>query len=167
MGIGYPAWIGDQWLVGGASNCGGRSLRQHFSDSELNELSRQIDPCRPLGLGYYPLPGVGERCPYSDPGMQPRMQPRPADRATFQQANHEGIADVEAEGSARLAELGAGYPARVFSSGGGAINESWRKIRERRLRLPVLRAAQTEAAYGAALIARRAIRRRSATQLAE
>jgi sugar (pentulose or hexulose) kinase len=163
----YSHRIGDQWLVGGASNCGGRSLRQHFTDRELHELSRQIDPCRPLGLHYYPLPGVGERFPRNDPGMQPRMQPRPADRATFLQAILEGIADVEAEGYARLAELGAGYPERVFSSGGGAINENWRKIRERRLGLPVLRAAQTEAAYGAALLARHAIRRRSATQLAE
>jgi len=163
----YSHRIGDQWLVGGASNCGGRALRQHFTDRELNELSQQIDPCTPLGLRYYPLPGVGERFPHNDPSMQPRMQPRPADRAIFLQAILEGIADVEAEGYARLAELGAGHPQQVFSSGGGAVNDSWRKIRERRLGLPVLRAAQTEAAYGAALLARGATRRRSATQFTE
>jgi sugar (pentulose or hexulose) kinase len=163
----YSHRIGNHWLAGGASNCGGRVLRQHFNERELAELSRQIDPRRPLDLHYYPLPGVGERFPHNDPGMQPRMQPRPADRAMFLQAILEGIADVEAEGYARLAEFGAGYPQRVYSSGGGAINEGWRRIRERSLRLPVLLAAQTEAAYGAALLARAAIRRRSAAQFTQ
>lgn len=41
----------------------------------------------------------------------------------------------------------------VFTAGGGAKNEKWTKIRERVLGLPVRRAAQTEAAYGAALLA--------------
>lgn len=153
----YSHRIGDHWLAGGASNAGGRVLLQHFSDQELVELSRRIDPSRRLGLGYYPLPGVGERFPVNDPLMQPRMQPRPAERSAFLQAIFEGLADVEALGYERLAQLGAPYPTRVFSSGGGAVNEVWREIRERRLGVPVLRAAQTEAAYGAALLARAAV----------
>lgn len=149
----YSHRIGDHWLAGGASNAGGRVLRQHFSDAELVALSRHIDPSRPLGLGYYPLPGVGERFPYSDPQMSPRMHPVPADRGRFLQAILEGLADIEAQGYARLAQLGAPYPTRVYSAGGGAVNEAWRQIRERRLGVPVCRAVQTEAAYGVALLA--------------
>lgn len=41
----------------------------------------------------------------------------------------------------------------MFTAGGGSKNEKWTKIRERVLGLPVSRASQTEAAYGAALLA--------------
>jgi sugar (pentulose or hexulose) kinase len=153
----YSHRFGDGWLTGGASNSGGAVLRQFFSDTEIAELSRKIDPDRPLGLAYYPLPGVGERFPRSDPEMQPRMQPRPDERHEFLQAILEGIADIEAEGYARLAELGAPMPVRIFTSGGGAVNEAWRQIRERRLGIPVLRADQTEAAFGSALLALKAM----------
>jgi sugar (pentulose or hexulose) kinase len=163
----YSHRIGHRWLAGGASNTGGRVLRQHFDDRELTDLSRQIDPDSSSGLDYYPLPAIGERFPHNAPDMQPRMQPRPADRTLFLHAMLEGIANIEAEGYARLAELGAGYPQRVYSSGGGAANETWRRIRERRLGIPVLRADHTEAAYGAALLARAAVLKRSATQLVE
>ena len=159
----YSHRIGDNWLVGGASNSGGAVLRQFFNDIELVELSLQIDPARPTGLGYYPLPSTGERFPYNDPAMQARMQPRPHTRRIFLQALLEGIADIEAEGYTRLAELGAPFPHRVFTSGGGAINDTWRQIRERRLGIPVLRATQTEAAFGTALLARTAARELSGT----
>lgn len=52
-----------------------------------------------------------------------------------------------------LNELGATQVEEVFTAGGGAKNEKWIKIRERVLGLPVRRANQTEAAYGAALLA--------------
>ena len=168
----YSHRFGDGWLAGGASNSGGAVLRQFFNDTDIERLSRQIDPGRPLGLDYYPLPGVGERFPRSDPEMRARMEPRPDERHEFLQAIFEGIADIEAEGYARLVELGAPAPKRVFTSGGGAVNETWRQIRERRLGIPVLRAKQTEAAFGSALLALKAITARqprphSTTKLAE
>ncbi len=150
----YSHRIGDQWLIGGASNSGGAVLRQYFSDARLAELSARLHPDRPLGLDYYPLPGPGERFPRCDPDLAPRIAPRPADDADFLQALLEGIAEIEAEGYARLAALGAPHPRRVLTAGGGAVNEAWRQIRERRLGVPVSRAAHTEAAYGAALVAR-------------
>jgi sugar (pentulose or hexulose) kinase len=154
----YSHRIGDYWLTGGASNSGGGVLRQYFSDSELEELSRQIDPGRPLDLHYYPLIVAGERFPESDPDKQPCLQPRPQARHQFLQAMLEGIADIEAAGYTRLAELGAPFPQRVFSAGGGASNAAWRAIRERKLGVPVQTARHTESAYGAALIARGAFR---------
>lgn len=52
-----------------------------------------------------------------------------------------------------LKELGATPVEEVFTAGGGSKNEKWIKIRERVLGLPVHKALQTEAAYGAALLA--------------
>lgn len=49
--------------------------------------------------------------------------------------------------------MGATQVDEVFTAGGGAKNEKWTKIRERVLGLLVSRAIQTEAAYGAALLA--------------
>jgi sugar (pentulose or hexulose) kinase len=42
---------------------------------------------------------------------------------------------------------------RVISIGGGAKNEAWTQIRHRALGVPVTVAGQTEACYGAALLA--------------
>ena len=149
----YSHRIGDRWLIGGASNSGGAVLKQFFSDDELGELSAAIDPSIPSGLDYYPLPSTGERFPHNDPEMAPRLTPPAPDRKAFLHGLLESIANIEAEGYRRLAELGAPYPRRVFSSGGGAVNETWRQIRERVLGMSVINAERTEAAYGAAMLA--------------
>ena len=64
-------------VAGGASNTGGTVLRQHFTNDELAELSKSIDPAAPSGLDYYPLAKPGERFPVYDPKMTPRLEPRP------------------------------------------------------------------------------------------
>jgi sugar (pentulose or hexulose) kinase len=71
----------------------------------------------------------------------------------------EGIARIEAEGYARLAELGAPRPRRIASIGGGAANPVWTAMRQRVLGVPVTAAEHQDAAYGAALIALRRRRR--------
>ncbi len=150
----YSHWFGELWLAGGASNAGGRVLRQHFADDELEALSSRIDPETDSGLDYYPLPSPGERFPYNDPAMPPRLDPRPTDRQRFLQGLLEGLAKVEALGYARLQELGATPLKSVASSGGGARNPVYTRLRARRLGVPVSLAAQQEAAYGAACLAR-------------
>lgn len=149
----YSHWFGRQWLTGGASNAGGGVLRQHFSDNELLELSRLIDPARETGLHYYPLPGRGERFPIRDPDLAPRLEPRPDNRVAFLQAMLEGLADIEALGYARLRELGATPLLSVVTAGGGAGNPAWTRLREKRLGAPVTQAAEQEACYGAARLA--------------
>ena len=65
---------------------------------------------------------------------------------------------MEAAGYARLAALGAPYPARVLTAGGGAANPVWAAMRARVLGVgDVGPAAQGEAAYGAALLARASV----------
>ncbi|KAK9677811.1 hypothetical protein RND81_11G169200 [Saponaria officinalis] len=149
----YSHRLDDKWLVGGASNTGGAALRQLFTDEQLQELSKQINPAVPSSLDYYPLPNVGERFPVADPNMMPRLHPQPDSDSEFLHGVLESIARIEAKGYSLLKDLGATEVDEVFTAGGGAKNEQWTEIRARVLDLPVSRAAQTEAAYGAALLA--------------
>jgi len=151
----YSHRYGDLWLAGGASNAGGAVLRHFFSDAQLSELSRDIDPTADSPLDYYPLPGLGERFPVNDPQMQPRLEPRPTDDAEFLHGLLQGLSRIEAEGYARLAELGATPLHSVATAGGGADNPAWTRMRSRLLKVPVSAAHHTEAAHGAALLARR------------
>ncbi|XP_043710971.1 D-ribulose kinase isoform X1 [Telopea speciosissima] len=157
----YSHRLDDKWLVGGASNTGGAVLRQIFTDKQLEELSKQIDPSEPSPLDYYPLPAVGERFPVADPIMVPRLDPRPESDVEYLHGILESIARIEAQAYGLLKDLGATQVEEVFTAGGGARNEKWTKIRERVLGLPVSKAIQTEAAYGAALLAMRGARQMS------
>ncbi|WP_298233813.1 FGGY-family carbohydrate kinase [uncultured Azohydromonas sp.] len=153
----YSHRLGDQWLVGGASNSGGAALLKHFNAERMAQLTPRLRPEFPTGLCYYPLPVPGERFPVNDPALAPRESPRPADDALFFQGLLEGIAAVEALGYQRMAELGAPTPSRVLTVGGGARNAAWTALRRRCLGVPVERASQEEAAYGTALLALRAM----------
>ena len=149
----YSHRYGDLWLAGGASNAGCGVLRQFFNDAQLAELSQRIDPAADSPLDYYPLPRTGERFPINDPTLAPRLAPRPADDAQFLRGLLQSIGRIEAAGYARLAELGASSLKSVTTTGGGAKNHVWRKMRERLLDVPVATAQRTEAAFGAALLA--------------
>lgn len=149
----YSHRFGEGYLVGGASNSGGAALLAQLSAQKIDALSARLDPERDSGLDYYPLPAPGERFPVCDPDLAPRVTPRPADDAVFLQGLLEGIAAIEARAYARLAELGAPAIRRVLTVGGGARNAAWTRIRARRLGMPVAEAAETEAAYGTALLA--------------
>jgi len=149
----YSHRLGDRWLAGGASNTGGAALLAHFSAAELEAMTPKLKPAQPTGLDYYPLPKPGERFPIADPNLAPRVTPRPADDVTFFQGLLEGVAAVEAMAYRRLGELGAPALRRVISIGGGAKNAAWSEIRHRLLGVPVTVAEQTEASYGAALLA--------------
>jgi len=150
----YSHWFGDRWLAGGASNSGGVMLRQFFDDRQLAALSERIDPAIASPLDYVPLPKPGERFPLNDPQLSPRLTPRPAEDTEFLHGLLESLARIEARGYGLLAELGASPLRRVDTAGGGARNPAWTRIRQRLLGVPVARAIHTEAAYGAALLAR-------------
>jgi sugar (pentulose or hexulose) kinase len=152
----YSHRYGDLWLAGGASNAGGGVLRQYFSDEQLIKLSHQIDTDSDSPLDYYPLPRPGERFPCNAPNLAPRLAPRPDDDVEFLHGILQSLSRIEADGYALLAKLGATPLKSVSTSGGGAKNTAWKKIRQRLLRVPVTTAQHREAAYGAALLARHA-----------
>ena len=153
----------EAWLVGGASNSGCAVLRaQDFSNEELVELSRKLDPNKDSPLQYYPLTQKGERFPVADSKKEPILEPVPDTRGEFLQGILQGISDVERDGFRALGELGASpsTPHQVWTCGGGSRNDVWSQMRQRRLRqafgndqVSVARADNVEASYGAAILA--------------
>ena len=146
----YSHRLGERWLVGGASNTGGKVIESLFPGADLAALTARLRPDRPTGLDFYPLARPGERFPINDPALAPRLAPRPADDAEFFQAVLEGIAAIEALAYRRLAELGAPALASVRSVGGGAGNETWARMRQARLGVPFEPALSQEACVGTA-----------------
>ena len=153
----YSHRLGDLWLVGGASNAGCAVLReQAFDAGELESLSSAIDPSVPPPYtDYYPLSSstVGERFPRPDPNAVGVLSPVPPERRDFLHCILHGLAVVEKQGYDALAELGASPLRRVLTSGGGAQNPQWTRLRQKMLSVPTSRAANIEAAYGAAMLA--------------
>ncbi|MDP4822761.1 MAG: FGGY-family carbohydrate kinase [Aestuariivirgaceae bacterium] len=149
----YSHRIGKMWLAGGASNTGGGALRALFSDDEIKTYSEMLKPDEPTGLDYYPLAQPGERFPVNDPGLAPRLSPRPQSGNMFFQGVLESIATIEALGYARLAELGASKLASIRSLGGGAANRGWTQIRLARLGVPEADVLDDQAALGTARLA--------------
>jgi sugar (pentulose or hexulose) kinase len=150
----YSHRFGDRWLAGGASNSGGAVLRKYFDDAMLVSLSQQIDPTKNSGLDYYPLLNRGERFPIYDPELAPRLSPRPSDDAQFLHGLLEGIARIEARGYDLLVELGATPVREILTAGGGAKNAVWSRMRERLTGVRVSTQTRSEAAYGAAYLAK-------------
>lgn len=150
----YSHRFGDLWLVGGASNVGGAVLRNFFNDAELRSLSCQIDTNYESPLNYYPLLKPGERFPINDPYLAPCIEPKPVNSVDFLHGLLESMARIESQGYQLLQKLGATPLNGVYTTGGGAENPAWTKIRGRHLQVPMLPATQIAAAYGAALLAR-------------
>ena len=149
----YSHRLGQQWLVGGASNTGGAVLSHYFSRAELGALSRQIQTQQPSGLDYYPLLTSGERFPINDPTLVPRLTPRPSDPTHFLHGMLESMARIEALGYGKLTALGGGTIRRVYTAGGGCQNLAWQRLRSQALGIQLVPSLHTEAAYGTARLA--------------
>jgi sugar (pentulose or hexulose) kinase len=129
-------------------------LREVFSQAELDEMASWLQPDKLTGLDYYPLPAQGERFPHCDPGLAPRLEPRPSDPVRFFQGILEGIAAIERQGYEQLRALGAPRPVNVRTVGGGARNPAWTRIRQRLLGVEVTAPAHADPARGTAELAR-------------
>jgi sugar (pentulose or hexulose) kinase len=152
----YSHRLEDNWLVGGASNAGCRVLREFaFSDEELEELSAGLPVDARNAKGVYPLVSKGERFPYNDPNKEPVLPPRDGDRASVLEDLLVGIADVERLGYLALKERGASPLKAVATAGGGGRNAQWAALRSNMLGVDVVRAANSDAAFGAAVLALR------------
>jgi sugar (pentulose or hexulose) kinase len=120
----------------------------------MAQMQSHLNPENSTGLDYYPLPNIGERFPINDPELKPRLTPRPDHDVVFFQGILEALAHIEMDGYKKLEQCGAPYPSTVRTSGGGAKNKIWSTMREQQLKIPVIPSTQTEAAFGAALLAR-------------
>ena len=144
--------VNKEWICGGASNAGCGILSKFFSNSEIEDLSKQINPSKETNLNYLPLNFRGERFPVNDPLLKPILEPRPVSDALFLHAIFEGLANVELNGWKKIKELTGSYPKKIISIGGGAKNPQWRSIRQNKLKIPIISCNKTTS-YGSALIA--------------
>ena len=170
----------EAWLVGGASNVGCAVFRAlDFTDEELKNRSKDIDPNTDseayLRYKYYPLlPNkVGERFPFADANKKAILEPLPNVeddknydvRTAYLKGLFQSIStEVERKGYEVLRDLGASppFPTRIMTAGGGSKNDVWTSLRQRIMnegadsnveKVEVGKAEQSEASYGAALLA--------------
>jgi len=143
----------NKYLVGGSSNSGGAVLKHFFSTKQMSKMSKLIDIKKSTNLNYYPLLKNGERFPVNDPHYPAKLSPRPEHDTEFFQALLEGITEIEYLCYQRLQQLGCPTVTKIYSMGGGSQNNSWTQMRQSRLQVPIHIPINTEAAYGAALLA--------------
>ncbi len=144
--------VNGHWICGGASNAGCGILSQLFSNSEIKELSRQINPSKNTSLNLLPLNSKGERFPVNNANLEPILYPRPVSDSLYLHALFEGLAKIELKGWEKLAELTGSLPKKIITIGGGSKNPQWRKIREKIINIPIVSCKKTTS-FGTALLA--------------
>ena len=123
-----------------------------FSDLEIKELSRQINPSKKTSLNLLPLNSKGERFPVNNPFLEPILSPRPVSDSLYLHALFEGLARIELKGWEKLYQLTGSLPKRIVTTGGGSKNPQWRAIRERIINIPIISCKKTTS-FGTALLA--------------
>ncbi len=144
--------VNGNWICGGASNAGCGILSKFFSDLEIKELSRQINPSKNTSLNLLPLNCKGERFPINNSNLEPILGPRPVSDSLYLHALFEGLANIELKGWEKLRELTGSLPKQIITIGGGSKNPQWRKIREKIINIPIVSCYKTTS-FGTALLA--------------
>jgi len=144
--------VNDVWICGGASNAGCGILSKFFSDLEIKELSRQINPSKNTSLDLLPLNSKGERFPVNNSNLEPILGPRPVSDSLYLHALFEGLAKIELKGWEELSKLTGSLPKKIITIGGGSKNPQWRKIREKIINIPIVSCNQSTS-FGTALLA--------------
>ncbi len=144
--------VSGNWICGGASNAGCGILSKFFSDLEIKELSRQINPSKNTSLNLLPLNSRGERFPVSNSNLEPILGPRPVSDSLYLHALFEGLANIELKGWEKLGEITGSLPKKIITIGGGSRNPQWRKIREKIINIPIVSCNKTSS-FGTALLA--------------
>jgi xylulokinase len=144
--------VNGNWICGGASNAGCGILSKFFSDLEIEELSRQINPLKATSLNLLPLNSKGERFPINNSNLDPILEPRPVSDSLYLHALFEGLANIELKGWEKIGDLTGSLPKKIITIGGGSKNPQWRKIREKIIKIPIVSCNKTTS-YGTALLA--------------
>ena len=143
------------YLPGGMGNSGGFGIRRMMdaSPKELTEYAFKLNTTLPSSFFAYPLPEIGEKYPFIDPWFKPFVTKSEGKGACLYKALIESVACIERWGYETLESLQADIHGDVWTTGGGAMVDSWMKIRANVLNRVVLRTRFPESVYGAALTA--------------
>jgi sugar (pentulose or hexulose) kinase len=141
------------WLPGGASNTGGASLTARFPDRDLAALDGPAARHGPATVVCYPLPGHGERFPFTSDGAEETWTGSPDGEVDAYRAVLEGVAFLERLGYEHLRALGATVTPPLRSAGRGSRSGVWTAIRATVLGMPIVRPPSADTAFGACVLA--------------
>lgn len=151
-GVGYPYRMPEnRWLIGGASNLGGRCVGE-VARGDYARLDQEALGLIPTGVRCYPLYGRGERFPFSDPGAEPFFR-----GSIFGGRLYPALMEGEAYGERlcyeRLGELGCPLGPVIRATGGASRSLVWLKIRASILGRTIQVPETLTAALGCAMLA--------------
>ena len=141
-----------EWMLGGASNLGGKCLNLCANGRSFDELNEESEGLIPTGVRCYPLAGKGERFPFVDPDFEP-FYVGDIFGGKLYPALMEGVGYGERYALERMQWLGAEVGEIIFTTGGACRSDLWLRIRAsilgRCLKVPKV----VDAAMGSALLA--------------
>ncbi|WP_245266980.1 FGGY-family carbohydrate kinase [Saccharomonospora piscinae] len=155
LGVVYSHRAPDgNWLPGGASSSGAGVLSALGDPADLDRLTALAEarPHRPVVT--YPLFSRGERFPFVAPEAERFTLGTPADDVDAYAALLRGVACVERLCFDYLDLLGAPTGGTLTTTGGGARNTYWTRLRATLLGRPVTVPHDADPAAGMALLAR-------------
>ena len=141
------------WMVGGASNVGGRCLNNRFKTDEFDMLNSSVDMLSPTGVLIYPLTGTGERYPFMDPSAQEFIIGNISDKRVLYTALMEGVGYIERLAYDLNMKMGCRTGDEIFTSGGGCRSIEWLRIRASIMNRPMKVPLVVDAAMGSAMLA--------------
>lgn len=164
----YSHRLGNYWLVGGASNAGGKIFMLNYNEQALSELTQAITEKQLAHYlecnrnQFYPLTTCGERFPIADANLKPRLPKQPhnqfiaGDAQSIDFEEHRdyviklslGLSEIEWQAYKVLEAQTATPVRRIFTVGGGVKNQVWQQFRQQILPGKQLEPLNANAAYG-------------------
>ena len=141
------------WMVGGASNVGGRCLNARFGTERFAHYNQFVDQLSPTGVLIYPLTGKGERYPFVDANAEEFIVGDASDENVMYTALMEGVGLVERLGYELNMRAGCTVGDVIYTSGGACKSDEWLRIRASILNRSLKVPAVVDAAMGMVLIA--------------
>lgn len=145
------------WAPGAASNTGPGSISLPGGVRPSEELDVAALNYLPSRIFCYPISGMGERFPFLNSETRGFMTSEPANMSEGYAAQLQAIAFVERWGYEVLEQSGVWVGATVYSTGGAASSKTLSRLRASALNRRVVRCSDSNAAFGAAILAASAV----------
>lgn len=141
-----------EWLLGGASNLGGRCLNDFAQGQSFEDLDQKAAPLIPTGARCYPLTGRGERFPFVNESAE-AFYAGDILNGKLYPALMEGVGYGERLAFERMSELGCPVGDTICATGGASFSDLWLQIRASILNKRLVVPTFVDASMGSALLA--------------
>ena len=145
--------VNGKWLCSREPSLGYMSMLKIFSDEQIEELSRQINPRKRTNINIFKSDSKITETRSIDILFEEKiLEKRPVSDALFLHAFMEGLAKIELNGWEEIKKISGSLPKKIFTIGKGSQNSQFRSIREKVIKIPILNCDENPS-YGSALIA--------------